>query len=479
MRISFTRQAIPADRLIRILIIAAIFLLSIMLGMESPYLPYKWVFIGIGAVIFVIIVLRNMMLGLTLLVATSSVFSLSFSSGRSSPIPYGMVAMAFLAGLWLLQMLVRDRDIYLKPSPVNLPFFGFLLAALLSWLVGYAIWDPSIKAPSNFLVIQAGQVTIFVLSIAALILAANQAIQERYLIWWTLIVIGIGTFAIFYRILIKPDFAQNLITFSMLCWPFVLLWGQLLFNRDLKPWMRAIGLLVTAAWFYWVYTQSFSWKGGWVPALLAFIFMLWFKNKRLFIVIGVISILLLAVNWKWFNRSVVSGEVQSGSTVRPVLWYDVVRLTMRSPIFGLGPVSYKFYWQDPNFVPLSRFDANWDAWDEWGYSPPSHSTLFDVFAQTGIVGLGFFIWGIVASLWLCYRIARRVKPGFQQAYVYAVLCGFASITITSFVFADFILPFVYNLTITQFRTSVYSWLILGSVIGFDYTIRGEINNQNA
>ena len=35
----------------------------------------------------------------------------------------------------------------------------------------------------------------------------------------------------------------------------------------------------------------------------------------------------------------------------------------------------------------------------------------------------------------------------------------------SFLFADWLIPFVYNITITGFSHSVYSWILLGSVLG--------------
>jgi len=43
----------------------------------------------------------------------------------------------------------------------------------------------------------------------------------------------------------------------------------------------------------------------------------------------------------------------------------------------------------------------------------------------------------------------------------------------SFLFADWLIPFVYNITITGFRHSVYAWILLGSVLGLYYSQQGE------
>ena len=101
----------------------------------------------------------------------------------------------------------------------------------------------------------------------------------------------------------------------------------------------------------------------------------------------------------------------------------------------------------------------------------------DIFAQTGLIGLGLFTWGIVAALRIVYRAAKRFKPGFEQAFAYSVLCGFISLCFNSFIIAEFLMPFVYNLTITGFRHSVYSWLLLGAVIALDYSTKGDQKNE--
>jgi magnesium-transporting ATPase (P-type) len=89
----------------------------------------------------------------------------------------------------------------------------------------------------------------------------------------------------------------------------------------------------------------------------------------------------------------------------------------------------------------------------------------DVFAQTGILGLFFLVWALVAALWFGWHARRRQLSGFGRAYLYGVLCGFASLTVASFFFAEWLLPYVYNLGLAGFRQSVYAWLLLGTLVG--------------
>jgi O-antigen ligase len=227
--------------------------------------------------------------------------------------------------------------------------------------------------------------------------------------------------------------------------------------------------LTLPLWIFWAWNYVFVWKGGWVPALVGLVFLLWFKYRR-FVTIGlVVAVIFVVTNWGVVQKNLLAVETTTGSDIRPLYWYYVIRMTSSSVLLGLGPANYAFYWRDPTFVPLSRIAAGWDKWNAWGYAPPSHNMYVDVYAQTGLIGLGFFVWGIIAALLLAYRLRTRFPAGFLQAYVYGVLCGFASLCISSFLFADWLLPFVYNITITGFSHSVYSWLLLGTLVALDHS----------
>jgi hypothetical protein len=112
-----------------------------------------------------------------------------------------------------------------------------------------------------------------------------------------------------------------------------------------------------------------------------------------------------------------------------------IRMTARSPVLGLGLVNYKFHWADPSFIPITRLAAGWETWNLWGFAPPSHNLFVDVYAQTGLLGLGLFLWGMIAMLYVLIKTLRRTPPGgFTRAYVTSILCGFIAMLIGSFVF---------------------------------------------
>jgi hypothetical protein len=473
MRNFFAQQVEFPGRQSRILIIAAIIFFSLALGLGLEKIPLKWLIFGVGGILFILIALTDMTIALLLLLATSATVNFTISSGSSTAIPFSFPIVVVLIFAWIIKMIIVDRRIHFVATSVYKPFILFLMAAAFSWLWGYAIWDWRIQAPGNLLLVQAGQYALFFLSITAFFLIINHPLSEKTLIVWTLIIIVIGFATILPRLLGITIFQNDLVFGAMFMWPFLLLWGQLLFNPKLNIWMYVIGGGLSLLWAYWVYSQALPWKGGWVPAVLGLVLMLWFKDKRVFAGIIIIGSLLILLNWPYVNSELFQSEVSSASTIRPLFWWDVVRMTFRSPLFGLGPVNYRYYWQDPTFIPLSRIAYGWHVWDAWGYNPPSHNTFVDIFAQTGIIGFGLFLWGIVIALKTCFQVTRRLQPGFTKAYSYAVICGFISMCISSFVIADFLIPYVYNITITGFRHSVYSWLLLGSVIGLNQSLKED------
>lgn len=95
----------------------------------------------------------------------------------------------------------------------------------------------------------------------------------------------------------------------------------------------------------------------------------------------------------------------------------------------------------------------------------------DIFAQTGIVGTIFFVWLIAAAAVFGWRMYKCYKPGFHSAYTNGVYAGFAAIAISSAPFADWLIPFVYNIGLEGFAHSVYSWILLGTLVALDHRMK--------
>jgi hypothetical protein len=248
-------------------------------------------------------------------------------------------------------------------------------------------------------------------------------------------------------------------------WPVVMSVGQVVFNPKLRLAWKVLSLGVVGIWGLWAVRACITFKGGWVPALLALCLLFALKSWRLLLAAVLIGgVIVLAVGPGIVKDALLEDEAASANPVRPALWLDVFRMGLRSPVFGLGLATYSYHWQDLTFESISYQYTSTTAFRRELYSPPAHNMYADVFAQMGVLGTVFLLWTVVAGLRLGFRASGRAPTEFSRAFAHSVLCGFASLAISSFFFADWLLPYVYNIGLRGFPQAAYTWLFLGTLV---------------
>lgn len=429
------------------------------------------------AVGIVAVAARHPVLALSLLVASSVSITVRIPTGTSSPVNLAMLAVAGLSGVWILRMLTSGSGAGLVRSPTNTPLLIFLAAVFVSWLGGYAIVNRGVVLPSNAIQVQAGQVAMFVLSAAALLLVANHRVEERTLKIWTIIIVALGVTALVGDLFRLRPHPLPAVAGSMHMWPVVFVAAHLLLNPKISSRARMVGWSIMAIWAVWAFlTPTLAFKGGWVPAAIAIFLLLTIRSWKLSIILSGAVLVVLIVTGA--AQQQVLSELSSGSGYRPLIWQDILAMTASNPLLGLGPVNYMYSWPALGVDSLTLQQAMTSHPELALYwatfiRVPSHNLYVDLVAQSGIVGLATFLWFIVAAVVVARRVALGLSPGFLQTHAYAVLCGFVALAAGSFLFADWLIPFVYNVTISGFRHSVYTWLLLGSVI----SIYAQLNSN--
>lgn len=337
----------------------------------------------------------------------------------------------------------------------------------------YAFRASGIPRTGNLLTVQIGQFAIFFFSFAALYITAHQVISERVLNIWIISIIGIGFAEMLLEVFLGIYQGRDLgVTGVLFALPVILISSQLMFNPDLKVAPRAVGLIMLGVWVLWI-LNNLVWKGGWLPGVIGIAILAWFKSRKLFVGFAIIAVLGFLVNSQGVSQTLLAPEDASVSLVRPYVWWDILRMLLlnRSLVFGLGLVNYMAYWWDEKLVSIARIKAGPEFINNYTFAIPSHNMFVDIIAQVGIVGLSFFLWTIGAILWVIHRARTSFKPGFMKAYLLGVFACFGAVLIGSFLFADWLIPFVYNITITGFRQSVYVWILAGSAVGIYYQVR--------
>ncbi len=400
---------------------------------------------------------------LTLFVVSAGTVSFSIGTGTKSSLNVAMLMVGLFSGAWLLRMIVTRRFRLVK-TPLNWPLFAFLLAAMVSLIYGLTIAGLPGGLPIAGLMPQLGQYAIFVLTAAVFLLGANHPVGERTLRLWTGFLVVVGVAVMIAGIALRRYSVLSGWGGGLYMWPVVLLVAQILFNSDLDRRLKLLGLGGLAIWGYWVAKVAISYKSIFAPAAIAFVILVFFKSRRLFVLLAAAGVIVVAaMGTGRIERALMAGEYYSATPIRSNLWLDVFRLGSRSPLLGLGPANYRYYWIAPTFHSLSYEHINRFAYTRQAYAPPAHNMFADLFAETGALGLLLFCWALGGGLRLGWKTLKRPLSPFARAYAYAVLAGFAAQIVASFVFAEWLLPYVYNLGYNSFPQAAYAWLLLGTL----------------
>jgi hypothetical protein len=423
---------------------------------------------GLGALVLV----QKPILGLAALILAALVLPLQFGTGTAVAINPATLLVPALLGLWLLDM-VRQRDVHLVPSRTNRPLLLFLLAGLLSLLIGNAIWDPAVPREPNFIIVQLAQWAIFAFSAGAYWLMGNLVRDVAWLRRLTFLFLALAGGLAIAVVLPKVNvLANSIATFAVYRTPFWFLLasmaaGQLAFNRKLsKKWRWFLALIILAVLFYAFYLERAT-ASNWIAVVAVLAVLAWLRFPRLrwpVIVLLVILVISGALTSAVYDFAGGDSEWTESGGSRLTLISRVIQVTMRNPITGLGPAAYRPY---AGTEPLPYGGALW-------LKPQinSHNNYVDIFAHTGLLGLGLLGWFLAEAAVLGIRLRGRFSEGFEVGFINAMLAAGTG-ALVSMLFADWILPFVYNIGFPGFQASVLVWLFAGGLVALEQIAKRE------
>ncbi|MBC7227210.1 MAG: O-antigen ligase family protein [Thermoflexales bacterium] len=431
----------------RPLIIAGVILADLMLGYVALRLRPDYLLAAVAAVPLLLIALRRPESGILGLLLTAAFVRVTLPTGTQSRIVASLVLAALLVGLWLARNLVEKRPL-LKPSPVNRPLIAILVVSVVSYIWCLIFRDPLVIPSRNWPIVQIAALVVMMLLPGVLLLTADTVSDPRWMrvIYWA--TVGIGATLLFTKIVnVGNRFINTGGLFSL--WFVSLIYGQILFNRELSGLHRLALVGLLALWLYDRFILNTRWLAGWVPPFLAIGLLTFLKSRKWFLVMLVIIAALLALEWRGFIQQVISGESAESGVTRLAAWVVNWRVTGRHILFGTGPAGYAIYY-------MSYFPHEAMA---------THSNYIDILSQLGIVGLGVYLWllGTLVALGLRAWRQERGKRSFTTGLAAGTLGGCAGV-ILAMATGDWLVPFVYTQTIAGFDHAVYSWLWLGIMV---------------
>jgi O-antigen ligase len=187
---------------------------------------------------------------------------------------------------------------------------------------------------------------------------------------------------------------------------------------------------------------------------VALFVIIWVARPKWAMPLTMVGVAALILLFQPIYNSVFIGDNEYSAVTRLEAWRIVGEIIKVNPVLGLGPGNYYNY---TLLFPILG----------WYVEFNSHNNYVDIVAQTGILGLACFIWFVVVTWQLGWRLRKQVpKDGFTQAFVYGTLGGLAG-SVAAGMLGDWVLPFVYNIGIFGLRSSIYAWLFLGGLVAID------------
>jgi hypothetical protein len=455
------RRALPRVDLWKWLIVVGALASAAYLGLHPSR---RWLVLLGGGMVAVALLARPV-LGLFALMVAALVIPMRISTGTQVYLNPATLMVPALLLLWLVTMLLRGR-LEVAPSRVNAPLLYFVLAGGVSLLVGNALWDPAIPRPDNMLAVQLAQWAIFAFSAGAFWLAGNLVQDDVWLQRLTFAFLLLGGVLALGRMIPFLSPWTRIATAATIRAPFWLLFtalagGQVLFNHQLADGVKMLLLALLGGIVFYAFVIMRESASTWVAVGAVVGVLIWLRWPRLRwpIVVLLIALtasgLLFSTAWRFAGGQ--SEWLRTGSS-RIALIRRVVQVTMRNPVTGLGPASYRPY---ANMEPLAHRKAFW-------INPKisSHNNYVDLFAHIGLVGLGLFFWFVGEITNLGLSLQKRFPNGFLSGYVNGMLAAGAASLIVMLI-ADWILPFVYNISFQGFQASVLVWMFLGGLVTLD------------
>jgi O-antigen ligase len=433
--------------------ILSLFLLTaaaVVIGFQvrpGTYLSAVILGFGLLAGCCILLLRPGMSLGFNLLLVSAVL--LPFESD-TRPVNLSLILVALLSSIWVTDMALT-RKLPRLPRRVSLPLILFMASAVLSFVLGQFPRFPTESAP---LQAQIGGLSIFLLSGAAFLLIAVRLTTLLQLKRLTAVFLISGAFMVL--LLVVPGLEQRTAqlirptTVGSLFWTWLvaIAFSQALLNRDLRPHTRLGLLLLTGLVFYKNFFLTFTWVSGWLPPIIALAVILALSFPRLAFAMSLVALPFVLMSLEPIFNPVLSNEQYSMET-RFVAWKIVLKIVQVSPLVGLGPANYFYY--TPLFPILG-----------WYVTFSSHNNYLDILAQTGLVGFLLFSWFLFEVGRLAWRLRNSFPTGFSRAYVHGVLAGLTA-TLVAGMLGDWLLPFVYNVGLRGFRSSLLAWVFLGGL----------------
>jgi O-antigen ligase len=447
------------------LVILTVFVFAYVLGKSASLPLLRGLGISVAALFIFLITIRWMEVGFLVLILASFAVRLEIATGTRIPVNASVIGSIFLLVVWMLGMVVIEREIRLASLRVVGLALGFAIATTISLLIGNIPFFPQAQERAS-LNAQLGGWSIYVVSMGLFLLVGHRIRDLRWLrtmLWFFLILAGIYLLFRLYpplfplrgKVFVPPQ------SFGSMFWTWLaaLAFGQFLFNTDLSKDRRLLLGVLAGLVFFINLTQTRSWLSGWLHPLIAVFVILLLRSWRLGLILTAAAAILITLYGTFLNSQIFNTVEQYSLNSRAATLPIMLELIKASPFLGLGPSNYYYY------TPLYPILG-------WYVRFNSHNNYVDILAQTGLIGLGLVLFLFFELARMGFRLKRRARDGFSRAYAVSAIGGLAAMFVSGFM-GDWFLPFLYNIGFRGFRSSLFAWIFLGGLVAIEQIMRRQ------
>lgn len=182
------------------------------------------------------------------------------------------------------------------------------------------------------------------------------------------------------------------------------------------------------------------------------------KGKRLIITILLISLLIGIVLTPWGVRFVLK---QFMGDVRPAIWKGTWDMITDRPLLGWGKGAYFI------FYPIYRIQEYWLSKSPTDLTVHAHNEFLQLWAETGLLGLAFFLSFIYVVLRSCIRKIDKMA-GQHRYLLLGLICGIIGLLVHNLVCNNLQMP----------SSAIFLWFTIGMAMSYipsrTITISGRV-----
>lgn len=371
-------------------------------------------------------------------------------SGMGKGIYVSQVMLGVLLTLWVGKYLLGQLPKGRIRSGFHVPLALYLAYSVLNVVNSFIFWDPHVNKLYQYPSVNMIELGLRFLSAGAFIIYATSISSRNWLRWALVAALAPGIYNLLNALSgwVAPVVAPwwPLVIFLPACYCFAVA-----LEPECKPCLRVLAFLFVAASVFVILVQNIGWVSGWLGLSCGLFTIALVKNRRVFAVALVASLIAVAVAWPYLHKNVVVASEKEGDFDRFSLMQGAWRYATTFPL-GVGLGNYRSY---------NSFYYGW-KWGTTSYTS-AHGTYAQHLSEMGIPGFALLVLVLGSGFFWTLKSFRVARDPTVRVLLLTVLGQMTAIAAAGTI-GDYILPTYHNGGLGNFSATVYSWVFWGLAV---------------